>query len=93
MSSAPAGTQPAPGRPGAPGGRLRRRSPAGAAARRKRALPWIPLLVLFFIVGTGVQMAIRALAEGDVEAAAGALVILAFAMIVALRRILKRRGD
>lgn len=93
MSSSPAGTQPSPEHPRARGGRLRRRSPAGAAARRQRALPWIPLLVLFFIIGTGVQMAIRALAEGDVETAAGALVIFAVVAIVALRRIVNRRRD
>jgi hypothetical protein len=54
-------------------------------------LPWIPLVVLFFILGTGVQMAIRALSEGDVETAAGALVILAVVALVALGRLVKRR--
>lgn len=47
--------------------------------------------MLFFIIGTGVQMAIRALAEGDVRTAAGALVIFAVVAIVALGRLVKRR--
>jgi len=56
-------------------------------------LPWIPLLILFSIAATGVQMAIRALWAGDVETAIGALVIFAVVAIVAVRRILKtRRG-
>ena len=91
MSSAPAGTQPSPRQPRASGKRPQPQPPAAASARRKRALPWIPLLVLFFILGTGVQMAIRALSEGDVETAAGALVILAVAAVVALSRLVKRR--
>ena len=60
---------------------------------RPRSLPWIPLLVLFTIVGTGVQMAIRAMWEGDVETAIGALVIFAMVAAVALRRIFKRKSD
>ena len=51
----------------------------------------MPLLVLFFILGTGVQMAIRALSEGDVETAAGALVILAIVAVVAVSRLVRRR--
>jgi hypothetical protein len=93
ISSAPTGTQPPPGQPRAPGGRLRRRPPAAVAARRKRASPWVPLLVLVFIAGTGVQMAIRAFAGGDIEAAAGALVIIAFVAIIALRRAVKKSRD
>jgi len=60
---------------------------------RSRSLPWIPLLVLFAIVGTGVQMAVRAMWEGDVETAIGALVVFAMVAAVALRRILKSRSD
>jgi hypothetical protein len=93
MSSTPTGMPPPPRHPRASG---RRPSPpvsAGGAARPRRALPWIPLVVLFFILGTGVQMAIRALSEGDVETAAGALVILAVVALVALGRLVKgRRG-
>jgi hypothetical protein len=51
-------------------------------------LPWIPLLILFVILGTSVQSAIHALQEGDVERAIGALVIMALVAAVALRRIL-----
>jgi len=38
-------------------------------------------------------MAIRALWQGDVEAAIGALVIIAMVAVVALRRILKSRRE
>ena len=34
-----------------------------------RRIPWIPLLILVFIAGTGVQLAIRALQAGDVDRA------------------------
>lgn len=91
MSSSPTGMPPPPRHPRAAGRRAQPRSPLGDPASRKRALPWIPLLVLFFILGTGVQMAIRALSEGDVETAAGALVILAVVAVVALSRLVKRR--
>jgi hypothetical protein len=74
----------APGWPPAP------RTPGQRARRRSRSL-WVPLLILFTIAGTGVQMVIRALAEGDFETAIGALVILAVVAVVALRRILKNR--
>lgn len=49
-------------------------------------------MILFAIVATGVQSAIRALQEGDVERAIGALVIFAVVVAVGLRRMLKKRG-
>jgi hypothetical protein len=52
----------------------------------------MPLLVLFAIVATGVQSAIRALQEGESRRAIGALVIFAVVVAVAVRRILKQRG-
>lgn len=67
-------------------------SPKPGLAGRKRRTPWMPLLVLFAILGTGVQMAIRALVEGDVETAIGALVIFAVVAVVAVRRILERKS-
>jgi hypothetical protein len=67
------------------------RTPGQRAGRRPRSLPWVPLLILFAIAGAGVQEAIRALEEGDVAAAIGALVILAVVAIFALRRILKNK--
>ncbi len=80
--------------PRAPGWPPGPRVPGQRDHRRSRSLPWIPLLILFAIVGTGVQMAIRALWEGEVETAIGALVIFAVVAVVALRRILKnRRSD
>jgi hypothetical protein len=89
MSSTPTGMPPR--HPRAPVRRPSSPVSAAGAARPRRALPWIPLVVLFFILGTGVQMAIRALSEGDVETAAGALVILAVVALVALGRLVKRR--
>jgi len=93
MSSPPAGSKPESRHPRAPGWPPAPRTPEARAARRARRLPWIPLLILFSIAATGVQMAIRALWDGDVETAIGALVIFAVVAIVAVRRILKtRRG-
>lgn len=77
----------APGWPPAPG------SPKPEPAPRRRRTPWLPLLILFFVVGTGVQMAIRALWAGDVEAAIGALVIFAVAAAVTVRRLLNRKVE
>jgi len=92
MSPGAGGQQPEARHPRARG-RLRPGSPKPGAAGGQRRTPWIPLLILFAIAGTGVQMAIRALVEGDVETAIGALVIFAVVAVVALRRILKRRSD
>jgi hypothetical protein len=61
MSSPPAGSKPEPRHP--------------RARRLARSLPWIPLMSLFAVAGTGVQTAIRALWSGEVETAIGALVI------------------
>jgi len=91
MSSPAAGTKTGPRHPRARGWPPTPRMPGQRA--RSRSLPWIPLLVLFVIVGTGVQMGIRAMWEGDVETAIGALVILAMVAAVALRRIFKSRSD
>jgi hypothetical protein len=91
MSSPAGGSKPEPrhprarGRPPTPG------TPGKHDRRRSRSVPWIPLMILIAIVGTGVQTAIRALWEGEVETAIGALVILAVVAFVALRRILKNR--
>lgn len=78
--------------PRAPGGPPAPRTPGQRTRRRSSSLPWLPLLILFAIVGTGMQTAIRALWEGEVEKAIGALVIFAVLAVVALRRILKRRS-
>jgi hypothetical protein len=91
MSSPPAGSKPEPRHPRAPGWPPAHRTPEQRARRRARSLPWIPLMILFAVAGTGVQTAIRALWEGDVETAIGALVIFAVVAVVALRRILKTK--
>jgi hypothetical protein len=57
---------------------------------QRRRIRWLPLLILFFVAGTGVQLAIRALWAGDVAAAIGALVVVAFVAFVVLRRFQKR---
>lgn len=91
MSSAPAGDMHPPRQPRAPGRAGRPSPPANGPARRKRGVPWFMLLVLFAIIGTGVQMVIRALAEGDLETAMGALVVFAVVAVVTLGRIMSRR--
>ena len=94
QTSSPAGgSKREPRHPRAPGWPPAPRTPGQRDHRRSRSLPWVPLLILFAIVGTGVQTAIRALWEGDVATAAGALVVFAVVAIVAVRRILKRRSD
>ena len=85
--SAPAGSGThVPRHPRAAGWPPAPRTPTDSAARRPRRLPWIPLLILFAILATGVQTAIRALWEGDVERAIGALVIFAVVAVVARPR-------
>lgn len=81
-----------PRHPRAPGWPPVPRPPAPGPKDRRRGLPWFPLAVLLVILGTGVRTAIRALEDGDVEKAAGALVIFAVVVVVALHRILKRRS-
>lgn len=49
--------------------------------------------MLFAVVGTGMQKAIQAFRDGDVETALGALVVFAVVAAVALRRVLKQRSD
>jgi membrane protein implicated in regulation of membrane protease activity len=47
-------------------------------------------MILLFIAGTGVQLAMQALESGDFEAAIGALVILAMAALIAWRRLSRK---
>jgi hypothetical protein len=51
----------------------------------------MPLLILVFIVGTAVQLAIRALAAGEVVAAIGALGMVAMTAFIALRLLTRRK--
>jgi len=89
--SGTAGAAPQSSRPAAPRGNQRAargagggRSPVPGRDGRRR---WVPVMILLFIAGTGVQLAIQALESGDVEAAVGALVILAMAALIAWRRL------
>lgn len=91
MSVPAGGTKQAPRHPPVPGWPPAPRTPGQRTRRRSRSRPWIPLLIMFAMVGTGVQTAIRALWEGEVEMAIGALVIFAVVAVVALRRILKKK--
>lgn len=47
-------------------------------------------MILLFMAGTAVQLAMRALESGDVEGAIGALVILAMAALIAWRRLSRK---
>jgi predicted Na+-dependent transporter len=49
------------------------------------------LLILFVVAGTVMQLAIRALHDGDVEAAVGAIVMLMMVAFVVVRRVMKRK--
>jgi len=63
------------------------RSPAPSRDGQRR---WVPVMILLVIAGTGVQLAMQALESGDVEAAIGALVILAMAALIAWRRLSRK---
>jgi hypothetical protein len=91
MSSGAGAKRHEPRHPRAPGWPPQPRASQPGTAGRRPATPWIPLLILFFVLGTGLQVAIRALAEGDVETAIGALVVCAAVAVVAVGRIFRRR--
>jgi hypothetical protein len=92
MSAGAGGKQHEPRHPRAPGWPPRPRTPQQVAASRKQGMPWIPLLILFFIAGTVMQFAVQALRHGDFEAAVAAILMLLLVAFVALRRIRKGRG-
>jgi hypothetical protein len=89
--SGPTGASPQSSRQPAPRGIQRAarggRSPAPSRDGQRR---WVPVAILLFIAGTGVQLAMQALESGDVEAAVGALVILAMAALIAWRRLSRK---
>jgi hypothetical protein len=92
--SGPTGTAPQSSRQPAPRGIQRGarggtggRSPAPSRSGQRR---WVPVAILLFIAGTGVQLAMQALESGDLEAALGALVILAMAALIAWRRLSRK---
>lgn len=91
MSSAPTsrGSLPWPRPPFGKPGRLPKTGKTESPAPLRR-VAWMPLLVLVFVAGTGVQLAIRALSAGEVDAAVGALVIVAFVGLIAVRRLRKK---
>ena len=60
-------------------------------SRHERRLHWIPLAILVFVAGAGVQQAIKAIEEGDVETAIVALVFVAMAAFVLVRRVTRKK--
>jgi len=91
MSSPAAGSTRGPRHPRSPGWPPTPRTPGQPGRQRPRSRLWIPLLVLFAFLGSGVQTAIRALRQGEAESAIGALVVLAVVAVFAVRRMLTRR--
>jgi Flp pilus assembly protein TadB len=77
--------------PRAPRGSPPGRGPRQAPAARRRGRRWAPLLILFVFAGAAMQLVIRALHEGDVEAAIVAIVMLMMVAFVAVRRFTKRK--
>jgi hypothetical protein len=86
MSAPAAANQPVRPHPRAPGRTGGSRAPESATPRREPRLRWLPLMILVFIAGTGVQQAVKALGEGDVESGIGALVLVAVAAFILVRR-------
>lgn len=66
-------------------------APAGADPRRPRRTRWMPLAVLLFIAGLGVQMVLVALERGEWQGAIGALVMLAMVALMVVRLVRRRR--
>jgi hypothetical protein len=87
-----AGTGRTPAAPG-PATRRRRFEPDLSRARpaRERPVRFMPLAVLLFIAGAGVNLALQALREGNVEAAIGALVVVGLVAFVLVRRFVAKR--
>jgi hypothetical protein len=54
-------------------------------------LSWLPYLMLVFVVATSLRVAIEAFEGGNVEAAVGPLIAIAFVAFLAWRRIRRRR--
>lgn len=73
--------------------RRRRFEPDLSRARpgRERPVRFMPLAVLLFIAGAGVNLALQALREGNVEAAIGALVVVGLVAFVLVRRLVARK--
>jgi len=77
--------------PRVPGRKGGSRSPDKTVAHRERRSHWIPLAILVFVAGAGVQQAIKAIGEGDVETAIVALVFVAMAAFVLMRRVKRKK--
>jgi len=75
-----------------PAARRRRFEPDRSRARpgRERPARFMPFAVLIFIAGAGVNLALQALREGNVEAAIGALVIVGLVAFVLVRRLVTK---
>jgi len=79
--------------PQAPTGRRRRFEPDRSRARpgHERPARFMPFAVLIFIAGAGVNLALQALREGNVEAAIGALVVVGLVAFVLVKRLVARK--
>jgi hypothetical protein len=51
----------------------------------------MPLAVLLFIAGAGVNLALQALRDGNVEAAIGALIVVGLVAFVLVRRLVSSK--
>ena len=85
---APARTRPHPRAPERPQGAT---GAAGTGPRHASRTRWMPLAVLLFIAGLGVQMVLVGLERGEWEAAIGALVMLAMVALMVVR-VFRRRS-
>jgi hypothetical protein len=76
-----------------PATRKRRFEPDRSRARpgRERPTRFMPLAVLLFIAGAGVNLALQALRAGNEEAAIGALIIVGLVAFVLVRRLATRK--
>ena len=80
-----------PRHPRAPGRLPRDRTPPHMRPYRDGRPQWVPLMVLVFVAGAGVQMALRALEERNLPAVLGALAIVAVSAFILLRGVLRRK--
>lgn len=80
-----------PRHPRAPGWPPRDRTPPHMRPHRDGRPQWVPLMVLVFVAGAGVQMALRALEERNLPSVLGALAIVAVSVVILLRGLLRRK--
>jgi hypothetical protein len=91
MSSQTGAVAHPPRHPRAPGWPPRDRTPERLRPPRAGRPQWIPLMILVFVAGAGVQMALRALEERNLPSVVGALAIVAVSAFILLRGVLRRK--